>query len=208
MDDDFAFGNVWGDASSPKAIPPSLLAPSTKPAPVPTFDDFDDFTVGEPSTSTSALAQDDDDFGDFGDFGDMPVQSQAMDHFDDDDGFGDPVGGAFPQVTAVEGLWQPLRLKPMPDFETLQEQIDSILGPLWAHLIDPKTMSQDIIRPVDEPTQLLITPERYVPLNADRRASPSDLCGKASSYTRFSWTLLYHKFVPRTGSGLEHDDNI
>ncbi|KAG9007309.1 hypothetical protein FRB90_009468, partial [Tulasnella sp. 427] len=67
MEDDFSFGNVWGDSSSPKAIPQSLLGASSQPkaanpapAPVPSFDidddfaDFDDPPAPSASASTSA----------------------------------------------------------------------------------------------------------------------------------------------------------
>ncbi|KAG8946720.1 hypothetical protein FRC04_011498 [Tulasnella sp. 424] len=114
MEDDFSFGNVWGDSSSPKPIPATLLtgppkASSAAAAPVTAaFDDFDDFADFNdaphqlPSASTSAAATngfaaagDDDDFGDFGDFGDVPAAAASATHdhaqpaaFDDDDGFG------------------------------------------------------------------------------------------------------------------------
>lgn len=189
MDDDFSFGNVWGDSSSPKPLPASLLAGPPKAsvtaaAPAAAFDDFDDFAdFNDAPTATSASAAqapaangfaaagDDDDFGDFGDFGDVPAAttsaSAAFDQpqaaFDDDDGFGTFGTTTFqtPPLLSIKTQrdWQPLQLDPVPRLSDLAELVDEILEPLWERLRDD-VFTDEAERQVEGPGQVLVTPER------------------------------------------------
>lgn len=149
MDDDITFGSVWAtDIAAPTTLSPPPAAFS-----LPTLDDddaFDDF--GEPSAQIVAPGDDEDDFGDFGDFGDA----------DDHAGF---VDAGFEEQTHIagpssSGLWQCLRLDPLPPRTELEERIEEILGPLWRHGNTLQAMTDDDIREVGGLNQILITPER------------------------------------------------
>ncbi|KAG8905960.1 hypothetical protein FRB99_007894 [Tulasnella sp. 403] len=165
--DDLSFGNVWGDDSSPQPPPSTLLPkPSEQPV-VPVSDDFNDFTeFGQPSGSTSSAphgsgaAQDDDDFGDFGDFGDAPIQTGDLGAFDDD-GFGTAAGFASTSfaLPPQNKTWQPLRLQPLPSPGELSKEVDELLEPIWADVASAQVLTQEGIRQVEGPAQVLVTPE-------------------------------------------------
>ncbi|KAJ7639021.1 hypothetical protein FB45DRAFT_418502 [Roridomyces roridus] len=152
-EDDLTFGaSVWGSsepAFPPPASTPSFAAPEPEPEAA-TFDDFDDF--GSPTETTMDQQPqdggfDDDDFGDFGDevsapgpeFSQHAVFEQA------------PIAGP--------SEWQPLRLAPIPNGVDLREQVDGILGPIWADHDISKVTTNEGIREVEGISQILVYPE-------------------------------------------------
>ncbi|KDQ21095.1 hypothetical protein BOTBODRAFT_27094 [Botryobasidium botryosum FD-172 SS1] len=163
MDDDFSFGiAVWQDApvspSQKDASPHNSIPTTSAIVDDSAFDDFDDFRDPIAASTSAAITADDDDFGDFGDFGDV-----------DDNGFGD-VGAAFPAaddfasgtfqpLPAAPDVWEPLRLDPLPSALELNERVQSILSPLWAHIDPEKIMTSEDIRQVEGLGQVLVTPE-------------------------------------------------
>lgn len=155
MDDDFTFGaSVWG-ASDPIAAPLPIVKPPSAVFGAANDDDFDDF--GSPPQTAVTAAADDDDFGDFGDFDDAQEMPPA-DGFDDDAAFADvPVAGP-----SSYSDWEPLRLAPMPSRPELEDNINAILGPLWAGQSMSDVATDDEIREREGINQILVTPERYV----------------------------------------------
>ncbi|CCM05555.1 uncharacterized protein FIBRA_07782 [Fibroporia radiculosa] len=153
MDDDISLGaSVWGAPASPVAIRP--IVPSFPSAGTSNdgFDDFDNFET--PPETTSMSADDaDDDFGDFGDFGE-PQEVRYTSTFEEDAGFGADV-----RIPGPSGIdWGPLQINPMPSREDLQNQVDEILGPLWAS-IDLTRLSEEDIRQAEGLNQTLVTPQ-------------------------------------------------
>lgn len=159
MDDDFTFGaSVWGASeTSPATLKPLQPAsadfgdPFDAPSSVTVDDDFDDF--GDPPTTNTDAG--DDDFGDFEDFD----EAEAM-----------PVAEAFAFEEAVAGpssnygQWEALRLAPMPSQDSLEEDLDNILGPIWAGQSLADLSTDEPIREMEGINQILVTPERCVPL--------------------------------------------
>lgn len=170
--DDFSFGNVWGDDSSPQPPPSNplpaatALEPPLAASPADDFDAFDPFPAQGASGNTApavvASFGDDDDFGDFGDFGDAPVQAEDLGGFADDDGFGDSNAFASTSFTPPKPQkdWQPLRLNPLPSFQDLTRQVDELLEPLWDQRLAGVTWSGEGIRDVEGLSQILVTSER------------------------------------------------
>ncbi|KAG9016916.1 hypothetical protein FRB93_009446 [Tulasnella sp. JGI-2019a] len=169
--DDFSFGNVWGDDSSPKPLAaatfPSSSRPNELPAepPVDDFDAFEDdaITYGTSSVPVATTFGDEDDFGDFGDFGDAPLQTVDMGGFDEDDaGFG-ASGNAFASSSFASPIahknWRPLQLDPLPSLQDLTEQVDELLAPLWDERLSDSVWSGEGIREVEGISQILVTPE-------------------------------------------------
>ncbi|PCH41465.1 hypothetical protein WOLCODRAFT_137405 [Wolfiporia cocos MD-104 SS10] len=154
MDDDFSLGaSVWGAPASPFA-PAKPLAPAfspISPASADGFDDFDDFTTPA-ETIVASGDEAEDDFGDFGDFGEAAQGAPAF----EDAAFGDED----PRVPGPSSGadWEPLRLDPLPPRQDLQDQVDEILGPLWA-TIDMSLLTDEDIRQVSGLNQTLVTPE-------------------------------------------------
>jgi hypothetical protein len=159
MEDDFSFTSVWGAPSDPSSLPSSLN--QTVVLPVTDFpasssssqgdDDFDDFGTARTGPSDAQ----DDDFGDFGDFGDAEEMVAPADF--ENVGFGQEVPIAGP--TIPEWDWEPLRLDPTPSRTDLQNQVDEMLGPIWADDISEFTTAEDI-RQVEGVSQILVTAER------------------------------------------------
>ncbi|KIY69761.1 hypothetical protein CYLTODRAFT_420449 [Cylindrobasidium torrendii FP15055 ss-10] len=152
MDDDFTFGaSVWGAPetvpATSKLPPPDFDDPFDAPSPAPVDDDFDDF--GDPPT-TNTDAGDDDDFGDFGDFD----EAEAM-----------PAAHAFAFEEAVAGpsssygQWEALRLAPMPSQDSLEEDLENILGPIWTGQSLADLSTDEPIREMEGINQILVTPE-------------------------------------------------
>ncbi|EMD40912.1 hypothetical protein CERSUDRAFT_111498 [Gelatoporia subvermispora B] len=156
MEDDITFGaSVWGAPDrSPLTIRPvaTNIEVSPEPSSLDTFDDFDNFNTPAETIATSRDG-DDDDFGDFGDFGDIQEMSDAP-------AFGEAVEFSeevrIPSSSGKE--WEPVRLDATPSRLELQEQIDTILGPLWA-TDDMSRLTDEDIRQVDGLNQILVTSE-------------------------------------------------
>ncbi|OBZ76818.1 hypothetical protein A0H81_03955 [Grifola frondosa] len=157
MDDDITFGaSVWTVPDN--LLPTKQRTPSSSPA-LSTQDGFDDFdNFGTPAETLAASEDEaDDDFGDFGDFGDdqgAPVTPGFTSGFNEDVGYAEDVW-----ISGPSKGWRPLRLNPMPSTEDLQEQVDNILGPLWAH-DNVSHLTDEEIRQVGGLNQTLVTAER------------------------------------------------
>ncbi|KAI0832576.1 hypothetical protein BC628DRAFT_1347369 [Trametes gibbosa] len=167
MDDDIAFtASVWGapaEPVSPLAVKPPTFTASPSPSTQDGFDDFDSFRT--PAETSEGSGDDiEDDFGDFGDFGEtaqIPVTPGSFASFgeatyDEPESIGGP---------SFNSEWRPLRVDPLPPREELQEQVDSILGPLWAH-DDTTRITEKAIREVGGLSQTLVTPESRQLYNA------------------------------------------
>ena len=158
--DDFSFGNVWG-SDTPKPLPESSTStklgfppPPTITAQNPTFDDFDDFDDGftQPVATKDTFG---DEFGDFGDFG---GQVTTMPSFEvDDGGFGHDPFGAQP---STQREWKPLQLHPLPGMEELSEAVYDIIEPLFDDIDIENLTTQEPMRQVEGPGQILVTAER------------------------------------------------
>ncbi|GBE80007.1 hypothetical protein BKA93DRAFT_824655 [Sparassis latifolia] len=158
MEDDITFGaSVWG---APNDLVPTIsdkhLSSSVSPAlsSQDGLDEFDNF--GTPAETLAASEDEvDDDFGDFGDFGEAQVAGDVS-AFGEEVAFGD--GEQTPTPGPSFADWGPLQLHPLPSRQDLQDQIDDILGPLWA-TIDISHLTNDDIRQAEGLNQTLVTPE-------------------------------------------------
>lgn len=169
--DDLSFGNVWGDDSSPKPLPASLLSKPIDSAvgqsPMDDFDDFAEFDQPAASTSlTHTAGYGDDDFGDFGDFDSVPVQDANLGAFEDgEDAFGGHAGITnvpFQLPAKPPKDWSPIELQPLPSLNDLKEEMDDLLDPLWSDVLVKDAFTFEPIRQVEGPGQILVTPERSV----------------------------------------------
>ncbi|KAI0050165.1 hypothetical protein FA95DRAFT_1555865 [Auriscalpium vulgare] len=154
MDDDFG-ASVWATTPSDPIIlssPHEDVFPTFPTTNIPSepSDDFDDF--GAPAEPGGADGDEDD----FGDFGDFEEAEEAGGEFTGAAGFSDGAGVAGPSTSRD---WEALRLEPLPSRRDLEEQIDEILGPLWAHDDLSQALTDDDIREVGGLNQILITPE-------------------------------------------------
>lgn len=156
MEDD-AFGAVWG-TPAPSPLAPKPIAPIFSSTPSQDgFDDFDDFGT---ETITTSQVDGDDDFGDFGDFGEAQ-DSGEVPAFEEDAGFGEDVriSGPSTYMPSYASDWEPLHLRPLPERQELQTQVDHILTPLWAS-IDDSQLTDDDIRQTGGLNQTLVSQER------------------------------------------------
>ncbi|KAI0375791.1 hypothetical protein BV20DRAFT_959839 [Pilatotrama ljubarskyi] len=176
MEDDIAFtAAVWGAPADP--VPPLVVKPpsfTTSPGPS-TLDDFDDFDNFHTPVGTSVAPGEDadDDFGDFGDFGETQQVAITPGSFSTFgvETYDEPESLGGPPFTAE---WRPLRLQPLPSRDQLQEQVDHILGPLWAH-DDSSHITDEAIREVGGLSQTLVTPESRQLYNALLPPTPPSL---------------------------------
>lgn len=146
MDEDFTFGaSVWASNDLVNALPPqkSFSAPEPQFANHGGFDDFCD-TV---DNTMAGAGDDDDDFGDFGDFGEAEG---------DDLGFIEDVRIAGPSE------WHPLKVDPLLLTEGMNEELQSILSPIWGYEDLPNILTSDGIREVEGVNQILVDSERFV----------------------------------------------
>ncbi|KAG8891046.1 hypothetical protein FRB98_000055 [Tulasnella sp. 332] len=167
--DDFSFGNVWGDDSSPKPLPVDLLPSSSRlgrEVHTELADDFDAFNDALPHASSSVVPVtttfgEEDDFGDFGDFGDAPLQTDGVGGFEDD-GF-DTSSNAFASTSFASPIapkdWRPLRLDPLPSLQDLTDGVNELLEPLWDERLSDAVWSGESIRQVEGIGQILVTSE-------------------------------------------------
>jgi hypothetical protein len=178
MEDDVAFGaSVWGAPDDPT----HLLSPSrgsqlsqlSPTLPQDSFSDIDGF--GEPPQA-ALVEGDDDDFGDFGD----AEESTVVADFVEDIGF---MEQARIPVTSTD--WEPLKLDPMPSRADLEEQVDDIIGPIWAGDDISSVTTGENVRQVEGASQILITPERYVLLKI--QVSFTDTC-PVVTYTTYCFS--------------------
>lgn len=119
--------------------------------------DEDSTDLGEVTDFVSSKTFTDDDFGDdFGEFGDGDHVSfgdnEDMVEFGDEDTFQD-----FPPLPT----WEPLRLDPWPSPTELAASVDSLLQTTWKLPSLSTFLTNDNIRQVEGPNQILVTPERH-----------------------------------------------
>jgi hypothetical protein len=188
MDDDVFGTSIWSAPSHPTAstttqesTSTSLLTPQQPSYDLTDsqdrFDDFDNFEV---PTEVEGGGTDDDDFGDFGDFGDAEIVEEGT----TTDGF------AFEQTPEPVPV-VPLQLDPMPDRDELRRRIDELLGPIVGP-IDWNIVTDEPIREREGPDQILVTPERWVPI-----ASTSSVWAKQTPVRRCSRRMClsqHHKY--------------
>ncbi|KAH9943304.1 uncharacterized protein BXZ73DRAFT_40438 [Epithele typhae] len=161
MDDDITFGaSVWGapdDVPPPLTLKPPTLAPSPGPSTAQDdFDDFDSFRTPAETIAGSGDEGEDDDFGDFGDFEEtaqLPI-TPGFSSFGEMQ-YSEPESIAGPSMSID---WKPLQVAPLPRRDELQEQVDDILGPLWAQ-DDTSSLTEEPIREVGGLNQTLVTPQ-------------------------------------------------
>lgn len=154
MEDDISFGaSVWGAPTDFAPVLSINRVPSTSTDDG--FDDFDDYRTPA-ETVVASGDEGDDDFGDFGDFGDAQTIG-GVHSFVEEAAFDEDV--RIPGPSGAE--WEPLQLDPLPSRQELQQQVDEILGPLWATM-DLSQLSDEQIREAEGLSQTLVTPERYL----------------------------------------------
>jgi hypothetical protein len=149
MDEDFGT-SMWATATSDKL---SLSSPDYPTFPQPSlavdqFDDLDGF-----GTQNDVSAEDDDDeFGDFGEFG----QAEGVTEDIGNSGhFSEPAAGSLSSWD-----WEPLQLDPHLSQQTLEAQIEEILGPLWNTDDTSQALTDEDVREVGGLAQVLVTPDR------------------------------------------------
>lgn len=145
MDEDFGT-SIWATTasdrvslSSPKH--PTFLQPSL------TVNQFDDVSAGD---------DDDDEFGDFGDFG--QAEGTTEDIGNSSGHFSEPAASGAGSSSSWD--WEPLQFDPHPSRQTLEAQIEEILGPLWNADDTSQTLTDEDVREVGGLAQVLITPDR------------------------------------------------
>jgi hypothetical protein len=156
MDEDDPFGgNVW-DTNYPSSSKAALeLAPDNikrgfefEKVSTATFDDFE-------SGSDGAGGGGEDDFGDFGDFGDADTTTasalESASAYPDD--------FRIPQ-TFTSGYWEPLELDPQPHLEMLEDQVVSLLEPIWQPANIDGSFNHDPVRASEGVSSILVNPER------------------------------------------------
>lgn len=159
MDDDFGFGaSVWdmpAESSTSKSLTKDKL-PSDLSASEPNNDFLESFDDKDFDTPIQ-LSSEDDDFGDFGGFGEEI-------HVGTSSGLGLPMSFSDEEEPDPLGAvdWESLHLDPIPSIPILREQVENLLGPLWAHIDPSQFTNNEDIRQVEGLSQILVTPERYV----------------------------------------------
>ncbi|KAG6877241.1 hypothetical protein C0992_010467 [Termitomyces sp. T32_za158] len=151
MDDDFTFGaSVWASNDPVNALPPqkSLAATESQFGNDDRFDDFCD------PVDTVRAGAGDDDFGDFGDF--EEVEANCSSGFGDDLGFEEDVRIAGPSSASE---WHTLKLDPSSLTEGMNEELQSILSPIWGYENLANILASDGIREIEGVNQILVDPE-------------------------------------------------
>ncbi|KAG5728503.1 hypothetical protein E4T56_gene19497 [Termitomyces sp. T112] len=148
MDDDFTFGaSVWASNDPVNA----LLPQKSFSVPEPQFGDDDGFDDFSDPVDTAQAGAGDDDFGEFGE-----VEATGPLGFGVDLGFEEDVRIAGPSSLSD---WHPLKLDPLPPREDLNEQLESILSPLWGYEYLANILTSDGIREVEGVNQILVDSE-------------------------------------------------
>jgi len=150
MDEDFGT-SIWATTTPAPAIAP-LTSPTFPQSPftVNQLDDVDGFET-QKDVSEHVEDDDDDDFGDFGEFG----QAEGTEEIGD--------SGHFSEPALVAGSsswdWEPLHLDPHPSRQTLEAQIEEILGPLWNTDDTSQALTDEDVREVGGLAQILVSPD-------------------------------------------------
>ncbi|KAI9000869.1 hypothetical protein BD414DRAFT_451607 [Trametes punicea] len=179
MEDDITFtASVWdapADSVPPLAVKPPLYTASPGPSTQDDFDDFDNFRT--PAETTAGSGDDaEDDFGDFGETEQISITAGGFSSFGTVT-YDEPENIGGPSFTTD---WRPLEIDSLPPRDVLKEQVDSILGPLWAR-DDTSYLTDEPIREVGGLSQTLVTPESRKLYNALLPATPP-------SFQPVNWT--------------------
>jgi hypothetical protein len=154
MDEDFG-SSVW---ATPASHLMSLSSPDYPSFPqasftVNRFDDLDGFGTQKDIPEHG----DDDEFGDFGDFGQA---EDITEEFGDSSNFSD-TAMTIPVVAGPSSWdWEPLHFDPHPSRQTLETQIEEILGPLWDDDDTSQALTDEDVREVGGLAQILVTSDR------------------------------------------------
>jgi hypothetical protein len=146
MDEDFGT-SIWATATSSTA-PLSSPEYPTFPQSSFTVDQFDNLDGSGAQKDVSGSGDDDDDFGDFGEFGQAEDTTEEIGHFSE------------PTANSSSLDWEPLRLDLHPSRQTLEAQIEEILGPLWNTDDTSQALTDEDVREVGGLAQVLVTPDR------------------------------------------------
>jgi hypothetical protein len=149
MDEDFG-SSVW---ATPATGVISLLSPNVSST-ISQFDDFDEFGL---QADVSKREDDDDEFGDFGDFGQV---EDATEEFGGSSGFKETELEPAAGPSSWDWDWEPLCFESHPSRQTLETQIEEILGPLWSKDVLSEVLTDEDVREVGGLAQILVTPDR------------------------------------------------
>ncbi len=153
MDEDFGT-SIWATARSDIV---SLSSPeyATFPQSSLTVNRFDDLDGSGTQKGVSGGDDDDDEFGDFGEFG----QAEGTAEDTGNGGyFSEP--GVLAAGSSSSRDWEPLQFDPHPSRQTLEAQIEEILGPLWNADDTSQALTDEDVREVGGLAQVLVTPDR------------------------------------------------
>lgn len=151
MDEDFGT-SIWA-TTTPAVVP--LTSPTFPQSPFTVNQlDVDSFgTQKDISEHVDGDDDDDDDFGDFGEFG----QAEGSEEIGDSGHFSEP---AVLVAGSSSSDWEPLHLDPHPSRQTLEAQIEEILGPLWNTDDTSQALTDEDVREVGGLAQILVSPDR------------------------------------------------
>jgi len=151
MDEDFGT-SMWATATSDRI---SLSSPDypTFPQPSLTVNQFDDLDGFGTQKDVFAGEDDDDEFGDFGEFG----QAEGTTEDIGNGHFSEPAASVAGSSSSWD--WEPLQFDPHPSRQTLEEQIEEILGPLWNTDDTSQALTDEDVREVGGLAQVLVTPD-------------------------------------------------
>ena len=149
MDEDFG-SSVW---ATPATGVISLLSPNVSST-ISQFDDFDEFGL---QANVSKHEDDDDEFGDFGDFGQVEDDTEE---FGGSSGFKEAELETAAGPSSLDWDWEPLHFESHPSRQTLETQIEEILGPLWSKDDLSEALTDEDVREVGGLAQILVTPDR------------------------------------------------
>jgi Domain of unknown function (DUF5102) len=153
MDEDFGT-SMWATTASDKV---SLSSPDypTFPQPSLTVNQFDDIDGFETQKDGFAGEDDDDEFGDFGEFGQAEGTTENIGNSVH---FSEPAAPVSSSSSSWD--WEPLQFDLHPSQQTLEAQIEEILGPLWNTDDTSQVLTDEDVREVGGLAQVLVTPDR------------------------------------------------
>src|SRR5258707_296941 len=154
MDEDIGT-SIWASESTSGRVSLSSPGHPIFPRPSPTANQFDDLDGFVTQKDVSGGDDDDDDFGEFAEFG----QAEATTEDIGKSGyFLDPPVPAAGSSSSCD--WEPLQFDPHPSRQTLEAQIEEILGPLWNTDDTSRALTDEDVREVGGLAQILVTPDR------------------------------------------------
>jgi hypothetical protein len=154
MDEDFGT-SMWATAASDRV---SLSSPDypTFSQPSLTVNQFDGLDGFGTQKDAFAGEDDDDEFGDFGEFGQAEATTEDIGNSGH---FSEPAASVLAGPSSSWD-WEPLQIDPHPSRQTLEAQIEEILGPLWNTDDTSQALTDEDVREVGGLAQILVTPDR------------------------------------------------